>query len=350
MDQGKQPVRRHVTLTGISSRAWEHPADAGALVALRKLRGFDLVLKKMRGLLNERALRLEFLGSAIRVSERQFPQLHRLYTEAGATLDIRDLPELYVINSPEWNAYTIGINKPMIVLTSTLVANLDDLESQFVLGHELGHALSGHAVYRSLLLWLLRVSGAFSWVPFGALGLRAIIAALFEWSRKAELSGDRAGVLACQDPAAALRVHMKSASGGRLDELDPTAFLAQGQEYESSGDVRDSLMKMMLLEASDHPFAVVRATELRRWIDDGAYVEILRGSYPRRSDDAGASPTEAARDAAKDYAEAFKRSQDPLTRIVRDLGDNAGGLKDWVSDRFPWPGRGDRDRGPERDD
>ena len=43
----KLPARRRVTLTGISSRAWEHPADRGALTALRELRGFDDVLKAL---------------------------------------------------------------------------------------------------------------------------------------------------------------------------------------------------------------------------------------------------------------------------------------------------------------
>ena len=36
----KKPARSRVVLTDISSRAWEHPADKGALVALRKL-GFN---------------------------------------------------------------------------------------------------------------------------------------------------------------------------------------------------------------------------------------------------------------------------------------------------------------------
>ena len=57
------PTRSRATLTGISSRAWEHPADRGALVALRKLRGFDTILKAMYGLLNERANRLYYLGA-----------------------------------------------------------------------------------------------------------------------------------------------------------------------------------------------------------------------------------------------------------------------------------------------
>lgn len=45
----KKPARARVVLTDISSRAWEHPADKGALVALRKLKGFDVLLKTMSG-------------------------------------------------------------------------------------------------------------------------------------------------------------------------------------------------------------------------------------------------------------------------------------------------------------
>ncbi|WP_067431715.1 M48 family metallopeptidase [Nocardioides jensenii] len=336
-----QPARRRVTLTDISSRAWEHPADQGALVALRKLKGFDFVLRKMTGMLNERAFRLRYLGSAIRVDERQFPDIHRLYTEAAAVLDVRELPELYVVNSPLWNAVTIGIDKPFVVLNSALVNSLDEEELRFTLGHELGHAASGHALYRTLLLWLMQISGALSWVPLGNLGLRAIVAALSEWQRKSELSADRAGLLATQDPSAALRVNMKSASGGNLAQLDSTAFLAQGSEYEAAGDLRDSVLKLMLLEASTHPFPVVRAHELRRWIDSGDYVRIVGGDYPRRQDDDEASLSDAAREAAASYGETFRTSQDPLAKLLRDVGDGIGTAKDWISNRIPRSRRDD---------
>ena len=72
----KKPARSRVVLTDISSRAWEHPADKGALVALRKLSGFDTVFKALSGLLPERSLRLLFLSDSVRVDERQFPSLH----------------------------------------------------------------------------------------------------------------------------------------------------------------------------------------------------------------------------------------------------------------------------------
>jgi Zn-dependent protease with chaperone function len=334
-DYEERPTRLRVTLTDISSRAWEHPADRGALVALRQLKGFDFLLRKMFGMINERAFRLQFLGGAIRVDERQFPRIHRLYTEAGSTLDVRELPELFVINNPLWNAVTIGMDKPFIVLNSALLQGLDDEETRFVLGHELGHAQSGHALYQSLLLWLMRLSGALNWMPIGALGLRAILAALHEWSRKAELSGDRAGLLAVQDPAVALRVQMKLASGGQLSELDTTAFLAQGTEYESAGDLRDSVLKLLLLEAQTHPMAVIRAHELRRWVDEGEYTTIVSGDYPKRQDDDNASMSQEAKNAAKSYSDAFSRSQDPLAKVLRDLGDGLGGVRDWVSSKFP---------------
>ncbi len=260
----ERPVRARTPLPGISSRAWEHPADQGALVAMRKLRGFDTVLKALSGMINERAVRLQFLASAIKVDERQFDRLHRLLGDVGATLDAPELPEMYVVANPNLSAITIGMNKPIIVLNSALVDLLDEEELRFVIAHELGHALSGHAVYQSLLQRLLVLSGVVGSVPLGGVGLRVIVAALFEWSRKSELSADRAGLLATQDPHVAFRVHMKLASGGHLEDLDTTSFFAQGTEYAETGDMRESMLRLLLVERQTHPFAVVRAKELRR--------------------------------------------------------------------------------------
>ncbi|HEY2794499.1 MAG TPA: peptidase M48, partial [Micromonosporaceae bacterium] len=111
------PARRRIILTGISSRTWEHPADRGALTALRELRGFDEVLKALSGMWSERAWRLQYLGGAIKVDHRQHPRVHRLFAEAAATLDIATLPELYVELSPNLNASCVGMSKPFIVVT-----------------------------------------------------------------------------------------------------------------------------------------------------------------------------------------------------------------------------------------
>jgi Zn-dependent protease with chaperone function len=327
---GSAPVRRRVVLTGISSRAWEHPADRGALSALRELRGFDDVVKAFFGMWNERGFRLSYLAAAIRVDHRQYPRVYQRYTEAASTLDIAELPELYVTQSPWLTAQAIGLDRPFIVLGSACVQQLDDDELRCLLGHELGHVRSGHAVYKTILMILTRWAANLSWLPVGAIALRAIMAAMLEWWRKAELSGDRAGLLAGQDPAAAQRLLMKLAGGGDLTQIDTTAFLEQAAEYDGGGDLRDSLHKLRITAWSSHPVPVARAAALRQWIDSGGYGRVLAGEYPRRDDDGSASVSEEIRAAAAAYREDFARSQDPLVGLLRRLGDGATDVGDWL--------------------
>lgn len=331
MSESSETTRHRIVLKGISSRAWEHPADRGALVALRKLQGFDTILKKFSAFMNERAIKMMLLGSAVRVSERQFPRISRLHAEAATALDVQKLPELYVMASPVFNAMTIGIDTPKIVVNSALVDLLDDDELRFVLGHEIGHAESGHALYRTLLQYILMFGMTLTSVPFGGIGLIALRSALSEWSRKSELSSDRAGLLATQDVQAAIRVNMKLASGGHLEDLDQTEFLTQAREYQDSDDLRDSIAKLLLVDGTTHPMNVVRANELRRWVDSGKYAEILQGDYPRRAGDKDAKISEEAAAAADAYSKDFNQSEDALAKLARDVGGGISDLGKWVS-------------------
>ena len=139
-------------------------------MALRKLQGFDVVVRKLSGVINERMVKMLLLGSAVRVTERQFPVVHRLYVEAATALDVPELPELFVAASPILNASTIGMDAPKIVLNSALVDLLDEDELRFVLGHELGHALSGHALYQTLLTYLVIAGQSLASLPFSGVG------------------------------------------------------------------------------------------------------------------------------------------------------------------------------------
>ena len=327
---GSVPARRRVVLTGISSRAWEHPADRGALTALRELRGFDDVVKAFFGMWNERGFRLSYLASSIRVDHRQFPRVYGLYAEAAQTLDLPELPELFVRQSPMLGGAAIGLDRPFIVVDSASVQQLDDEELRTLLGHELGHLRSGHAVYKTILMILTRWAANLSWLPVGAIALRAIIAAMLEWWRKAELSADRAGLLAAQDPAASLRLLMKLAGGGDLSQIDTAAFLEQAAEYDGGGDLRDSFHKIRMTAWSTHPVPVARAADLRHWIDAGDYARIVAGDYPRRDDDGTARVTDEIRAAAASYRESFGRSQDPLIGLLRRLGDGASDVGEWA--------------------
>src|SRR3954465_2867123 len=325
-DEESRPVRRRGTLTGISSRAWEHPADRGALTALRELRGFDDVVKAFFGMWNERGFRLSYLAGSIRVDHRQYPRVYQRFTEAAATLDVAELPELFVTQSPEINGQAIGMDKPFIVITTAAGDKLDDDELRALLGHEIGHVRSGHAVYKTIMMILTKRPANLSWLPVGGIALRAIIAAMFEWWRKAELSADRAGLLAGQDPAASTRLLMKLAGGGDLSQIDTAAFLEQAAEYESGGDLRDSFLKLGMTAYSSHPVPVARAADLRKWIDSGEYARIVSGDYPGRDGAGNASVTADVKAAASHYRDSFQSSPDPLVTLARRLSGGAADL------------------------
>ena len=202
------PDRSRVRLPGISSRAYEHPADRSALVALRKLTGFDVLLRRLASLFSDRSLRLMFLASGVKASQEQFPQLYQTMLDGCYILDLPNVPEVFVIQDPKVNAMALGTDKPFIVVTTGLLDLMDAEETRFVVGHELGHVLSGHAVYRTMLYHLILLAARIAWMPLGYIGLRAIIWGLEEWYRKSELSCDRAGLLAGQDLSAGRRVRV----------------------------------------------------------------------------------------------------------------------------------------------
>jgi Zn-dependent protease with chaperone function len=340
--QGTQRVR----FPGISPRAYEHPADKGAMATLRSVPGVADVLKTLNSLFNERAERLMAVASHVRVGPSQYPVLDELRNESAEILDLPSVPNIFVARDPHAIARTRGIDEPFIVLSTGLVEALDTDALRFVIGHEMGHVLSGHAVLLTLLDRLARLQKTVSWVPLGVIGLRAVIAALHEWQRKSELSCDRAGLLAGQDPAAALRAHLYMAGATDQTQIDIPSFLAQAKEYEEVEDLRDSVIKLLAVEGESHPFAVVRASQLQRWAASEEYRTILTGDYRRRDAEDERNPlNEDLKGAAKSYKEAWNNSTDPLVKVFSDVGGAVAGVADKVFSGFRRPGRDDANGG-----
>ena len=149
---------RRIRFDAISPRAWEHPADRAALTALRTIPVFDEVLKKLFGILGEKPIRLAFQANAVQVSERQFTRVHRIYDEVLHTLDAPEAYPLFVSQTPMVNAGAYGMDKPFVILNSGALSLLDDEELRYVLAHEVGHILSGHVLYRTMMVILLQLA------------------------------------------------------------------------------------------------------------------------------------------------------------------------------------------------
>ena len=157
-------------------------------------------------------------AEAVRVSERQWPQLHATFLDVCAQLGVRQPPGLYVLQAGgALNAFaTRHSGRDFVVLFSDFVEAFDPQspEIKFILGHELGHLQSSHILKQVLL-----APGLF----FPLLGPA--------YRRSWETSCDRHGVYAAQDYDGALRA-MLTLSGGKGSgrTLDAEAFASQHEE------------------------------------------------------------------------------------------------------------------------
>ena len=307
-------------LHDIAPSSWEHPADRAALAALRKLPAFDEVLKALFGFFGEKPVRLAFQANAVRCSPSQFPRVHRLYGEAAEALDAPAVYPVFVSQTPTVNAGAYGMEKPFIIVNSGMLLLLDDDELRFVLGHELGHIMSGHVLYTTMMVILVQL--AERGFPIVGLAARAILVALLEWYRKAELSSDRAGSLAVQQPEVGMRVMLKLAGGGALSDTDLSEFLRQADEYRDGGDLADQVFKVLNLLGADHPFPVLRVAAMRDWFQSGDYERILRGEYRRRGEPEPAYAADVAA-AARSYAEGARSTFDTAAEAARTTIDTA---------------------------
>ena len=256
--------------------AYAYGGDLRFKKTLDSLRPVRLAIEAT-GRLWKSVARAELLGTAVKVSPQQFPKIDALADQAAKALHI-PRPAVYV--APQLpggdsgpNAHTLGTDEDAyIVVNGALVDHLTEGELLFVLGHECGHIQNNHVVLTTAAYYLMNAANRFlRWIVTPA------TVALSAWSRRAEITCDRAGLITTRNLDAAEAVLLKLALGSKKlpAELDVEAVLDQMKQTRGEGGLASSLGKLTEI-LHDHPYVSKRIEALRLFADS-AYYRALTG-------------------------------------------------------------------------
>jgi len=254
--------------TGVRGEGYAFEGDLKVLRAMRSARTVERLMARFVQL-NKSVLAGQLLGSAVKVGPQQFPRIHRIVEECASTLGIAP-PQVYLVGNHTINAMTLGTDDDsFIIVHSGAVEQFTDDELRFVIGHECGHVQNNHVVYLTTLNLLTRIATMAGGAILAPL-LLPLQLALSSWSRAAEITCDRAGLLCCRDPRVATNSFLKLAIGSRklFEELNTDAYLDQLREG------RQGLGRVGEITAS-HPFLTKRVEAIRIFADSALYRSAL---------------------------------------------------------------------------
>jgi len=204
---------------------------------------------------HEHGIRERLMTHGIRLNESLSPRIYRLYGEVCGALEIDGDAEVFCLPDQDVNAFAIldvreEKTHMLIGVTSGALERLDDDELKSILGHEFGHFLFDHNRLNALLTQAQDNQSMTVLPAFGeSLFLR--------WRKKAEISCDRAGLLACGDFRASARALLKATFG--LSEknlnLDIDSLVAQVDEVRTSPELINTAF-------ASHPLLPIRLKSL----------------------------------------------------------------------------------------
>jgi Zn-dependent protease with chaperone function len=148
-----------------------------------------------------------------------------------------------------------------VVLHSAIVEALDEEELLSVIGHEFSHIKCGHT------FWLLIIGGGPMRIPLFS---QLIGLVMKWWSRKAEFTCDRGGLIACRQVHAVIRSQCKLAVGSQLfEQMDIAPFLEQKQDLDKG------FMGKLSEVALTHPMIVNRIQQTKKFSESTMYQHIV---------------------------------------------------------------------------
>ncbi|NUQ73695.1 MAG: M48 family metallopeptidase [Polyangiaceae bacterium] len=243
-----------------SGHAYAYASDHSTRQAFERMKPVELAVRAAVRMFKATE-KNKLLGNAVKVGPTQFPRVHNLVRQCANELAIA-MPSVYIASNPHLNAGTYGTNDDsFIVVHSALVDQFTDEELLGVIGHECGHIHNNHVVYLTAMHCLRFMASVFvQWIVAPAMF------ALNAWSRRAEITCDRAGLLCTKNLDVSTRSLTKLALGSPklFAELNMEAFLAQYEEGNADPG------RYAELHAT-HPWLPKRVLALRAFAESELY-------------------------------------------------------------------------------
>ena len=249
-----------------------HPEDMKALQMLQTIPFIDKVCRKVMGIGYESIFRGENLANMVKATDRCMPRVYLLMKNTAERIGI-DVPEVYVYNDPEMNAFTYGENNPFICISSSCIEKLDDDELMCLMAHECGHILCKHTLYQSVVNVIWELGERMKLISYSLTG--PIYLALQYWSRRSELSADRCATVVAGEKVFQ-RMITKFTSG--LSDIGDDCYqlVRQADEYHKYENRSwwNKVQQNCRMAFYSHPQLVNRVYEVNRWKKSFTYREL----------------------------------------------------------------------------
>ena len=267
------------TATGGDGPApYAHPTDSAILRTLSAT-GWRFYLDDLINAY-QRVFQGIFLRDSVWASPTQFPDAHRLLALAAERLTI-PIPRLLLGSyAGDLIAFTTGADRDCYIYASALMLReYSPDEMLFVLGHECGHIHNHHVTYDTLafMLYYNTIFKVLWRIPSYTLFLAARIP-LQTWSRRAEVTADRAGLLCCRDIEVARRALIKLRLGfdSFAKQVNVEEYLKQERELR-----RESFAVRWQEMFYTHPVITKRVRALELFARSELYYDLSGLPRPR---------------------------------------------------------------------
>lgn len=206
---------------------------------LHAMPGFDRIAKTMMStIIPQQKQRLAMNG--LKVGPTQMPEVYAMVVDCARRLGI-GTPEVYIEHDIQMNAYSVAMSDdaPLIAITTGMLERATPGELKAVIGHECGHSHNNHSLYNNMAVFLIEMAAGA--IP-GMGALMNLVSAPFQlalmaWSRAAEVTADRAGVICSDDINDSITLQAKLLSGGAIgvgNDFDVDSIVRQYDAFQGT--------------------------------------------------------------------------------------------------------------------